>query len=54
MNEYAANLSVFICAFIEFVLIGYIYGNKYKSDVWLNDFFFYSFQVLIILWKMFE
>ncbi len=39
MNEYAANLSVFICAFIEFVLIGYIYGNKYKSEVRLNYFF---------------
>jgi len=44
MNEYAANLSVFICAFIEFILIGYIYGNIYKSDVWLNFILFIGFN----------
>lgn len=33
MNEYASNLSVFICAFIEFVLIGYIYGNRYVATI---------------------
>jgi hypothetical protein len=42
MNEYASNLSVFICAFIEFVLIGYIYGNIYKSHVWLSFFLFFA------------
>ena len=27
MNEYASNLSVFACAFLEFVLISYVYGS---------------------------
>ena len=29
MNEYASNLSVFICGFIEFILIAYIYGKRF-------------------------
>ncbi|CAF3775149.1 unnamed protein product [Rotaria sp. Silwood1] len=34
MNEYASNLSVFACAFIEFVLIAYIYGfNNFMEDI---------------------
>ncbi|CAF3973020.1 unnamed protein product [Rotaria sp. Silwood1] len=34
MNEYACNLSVFTCAFIEFVLIAYIYGfNNFMDDI---------------------
>jgi hypothetical protein len=41
MNEYASNLSVFVCAFIEFVLIAYIYGNIDGSTVWLSCFFLF-------------
>ncbi|CAF1329947.1 unnamed protein product [Rotaria sordida] len=34
MNEYASNLSVFACAFIEFILIAYIYGfNNFMEDI---------------------
>ncbi|CAF4053272.1 unnamed protein product [Adineta steineri] len=34
MNEYAANLSVYLCAFFEFILIGYIYGfNNFMEDI---------------------
>ncbi|CAF1230985.1 unnamed protein product [Adineta ricciae] len=34
MNEYAANLSVYVCGFFEFILIGYIYGfNNFMEDI---------------------
>ncbi|UJR35040.1 hypothetical protein I4U23_027816 [Adineta vaga] len=34
MNEYAANLSVYLCGFFEFILIAYIYGfNNFMEDI---------------------
>ena len=36
MNEYASNLSVFVCAFFEFILIGYIYGRTTSLSVAKN------------------
>ncbi|CAF4279621.1 unnamed protein product, partial [Rotaria sordida] len=34
MNEYAVNLSLIICGFLEFVVIDYIYGfNNFMEDI---------------------
>lgn len=34
MNEYSANLSVIVCAFFEFIIIGYVYGfNNFMEDI---------------------
>ncbi|CAF3356088.1 unnamed protein product [Rotaria socialis] len=66
MNEYASNLSVFVCAFIEFVLIGYIYGfNNFMEDIQmmlgkrpLEPFWFFTWCIsgpiitLIVLFSM--